>query len=263
MRRVNLLPKDERQRGLPNFQGATAGILLSGAAVVIIVVAAVSIFCILRLYSLNNDIADLDANLAEQNQRLQELEPYSQLEGEIAAKQPVADGVVRSRFAWDEFLQGLAFIIPEATSLETLTAEASPVDINAPLDQNLQPPGTVTFTGLSLPDYTNVADFIVRLNTLRFLANSELDVAELDQETYAEDAINFEISAEMITEVGARDSEVRLQADDSGSDSATDNPNAASAAEDQYAAGEQYANGERATASATSSPGGRTRGATR
>jgi type IV pilus assembly protein PilN len=123
----------------------------------------------------------------------------------------VADGIFRTRFPWDEFLQGLAFVIPETTALDTLTAEAAPIDIQAPAEQSLEPSGAVTFTGVALPQYQNVSDFIVQMNDLRYLSNAELNSAELDRETFAQPAISFEVASELITIVGENGTEVRLE----------------------------------------------------
>lgn len=243
MRRINLLPPEERRSAL-SVRGEPVALLLVSGAAVLAIIALITIFCLVRIYTIENRIAELDRGIAEQQARLAELEPFRELEDELAAKRPVADGIVRTRFAWAEFLRGLAFVIPETTSLETLAAEASPVDIDAPLDQVLEPRGAVTFTGLSEPDYTNVADFVVRMNTLRFLANSELDLAELDRDTYVTDALNFEVSSQLLTESGASEAEVRIGGDDDepptaveGQYSSDDQAAVSSAAVEQYAPG--------------------------
>lgn len=258
MRRINLLPPEERRRGLSAYQGGPLGILLVSGAVVFILIALVTIFSLVRIYTIENRVAELDEGIAEQTARLEELEPYAQLEDEIAAKRPVADGIVRTRFAWAEFLRGLAFVIPETTSLESLAAEASPVDIDAPLGEILEPRGAVTFIGLAQPDYTNVADFVVRMNTLRFLANADLELAELDRETYVRPAIDFEVSAELLTEVGANGTEVQIGGDEeTPADEDTAGDVAGDAVEAQYsgraslsatraAAREQYLSGDEA-----------------
>jgi type IV pilus assembly protein PilN len=141
----------------------------------------------------------------------------------------VADGIFRTRFPWDEFLQGLAFTIPETTALDTFTAEAAPIDIQAPVEQPLEPPGAITFTGIALPRYQNVADFVLRMNNLRYLANTQLNSAELDQTTFAQPAISFEVASELVTVVGENGTEVRI---DEGSLEEA----AGTAAEDRYQA---------------------------
>ncbi|MGI8649513.1 MAG: PilN domain-containing protein [Rubrobacter sp.] len=215
MRRVNLLPREERQRGFSGIPEATLGIFAVAGAAIVFLVAVISLFCFFRLNALDSTVARLDSDIQGQTQTLQELEPYSQLEDEVARKQPVADGIVRTRFWWDEFLRQLQFVIPATTSLQSLTAEAAPVDVTASVGQQLQPPGATTFVGFAEPNYTNVADFILQMDTLRFLANSGLAQAELDRTTFAEEAINFEINSELVTIVGERDQEVRLQSDGS------------------------------------------------
>ncbi|MDQ3508919.1 MAG: hypothetical protein M3494_13045 [Actinomycetota bacterium] len=252
MRRINLLPPEERRRGF-SLQGGPLAILLASGALVLAIIAVTTVFCLIRIYMVENDVADLDEGIAAQNVRLAELAPFAQLEDDIAAKRLVADGVVRTRFAWAQFLRGLAFIIPETTSLEGLAAEASPVDVDASLDQVLEPRGAVTFTGLSEPEYTNVADFVVRMNTLRFLANSQLDLAELDRDTFASEALAFEVSSELITEVGADGSEARIGGGDPP-DSAADGQYSTDEGQDGTAAEEQYSSGAQTGVAAPASP---------
>jgi type IV pilus assembly protein PilN len=215
VRRVNLLPPEERRRTAEKVRGGPLGILLIAAAVAIIIMVGVYLFFLVRLNNVEDQVAELDQQIAQQNQRLAELAPFSDLQQRLEAKKPVADGIFRTRFAWDEFLQGLAFVIPETTALDTLTAEAAPVNIQAPVEQPLEPPGSVTFTGIALPRYQNVADFVVRMNNLRFLSNTELNSAELDEQTFSQPAISFEVNSELITVAGENGTEVRL---DAGSD---------------------------------------------
>ncbi len=185
--------------------------LIVGAAVLLVMIG-VYVFYTVRLNNQEEQIAQLDQQITEQNARLAELSPFRDLQARLDAKKPVADGIFRSRFPWDEFLQGLAFVIPPTTALDTLTAQAAPIDIQAPVEQPLSPPGTVTFTGVASPtNYQNISDFVVTVNTLRFLSNTELVSAELDRETFAEPALNFEVASELITLVGQSGTEVRIE----------------------------------------------------
>ena len=211
MRRINLVPQEERRRFGEGLRGGALGILLIAGAVVLILMVGVYLVLLQRLGAIEDRIAELDTEIARRNGHLAELSPYRDLQVRLDEKKPVADGIYRSRFAWDEFLQGLAFVIPETTALQTLTAEAAPVDVEAPVEQPLDPPGAVTFTGVALPRYQNVADFVVRMDNLEFLANSQLNSAELDRETFVEPAIGFEVASELVTVVGETGSEVRLE----------------------------------------------------
>ncbi len=211
MRRINLLPPEERRRAAARLRGVVPAVLLIVGAVAIIAMVGFYLFFLLRLNGVEDEIAELDQQIAEQNERLAELAPYRELQARLDAKKPVADGIFRTRFPWDEFLQGLAFIIPETTALDTFTAEAAPIDIQAPVEQALEPPGAITFTGIALPRYQNVADFVLQMNNLRFLANTQLNLAELDRTTFApENAITFEVASELITVVGENGTEVRI-----------------------------------------------------
>ena len=210
MRRINLLPPEERRGAAGGLRGGATGVLLIVAAVALIAMVGVYLVLLVRLNGVENELAALEGQIGEQNDRLEELAPYRDLQARLDAKKTVADGIFRTRFMWSDFLEGLAFVIPESTALETLTAEAAPVSIQAPPEQPLEPPGAVTFTGIALPRYQYVADFVVQMNNLRFLSNAELNSAELDREAFAQPAISFEVASELITVVGENGTEVRL-----------------------------------------------------
>ena len=212
MRRINLLPVAERRRTAESLRGGAPAILLIVGALALIVMVGAYLFFLVRLNAVEDEVAELDRQIAEQNARLAELAPYRDLQAQLDAKKPVADGIYRSRFAWDQFLQGLAFVIPESTALDTLTGEAAPINLQAPPEQPLEPPGAVTFTGIALPRYQNVADFVVQMNNLRYLSNAELNSAELDREAFAQPAIAFEVASELVTVVGDNGTEVRVEA---------------------------------------------------
>jgi type IV pilus assembly protein PilN len=188
-------------------------LLVAGAALLMLFVGAYLVF-LLRINALESEVAELDAEISQQNVRLEELSLYRDLRERLDEKKPVADGIFRTRFPWDDFLRGLAFVVPETTALQTLTGEAAPVDVEAPAEESLDPPGAVTFTGVALPEYQNVADFVVRMNNLEHLSNAQLNSAELDRETFVEPAIEFEVASELVTVSGERGTEVRIEGGD-------------------------------------------------
>ena len=209
MRRINLLPPEERGRPADRLRRGVVGILLVVGAFVLILMAGVYLVLLLRLNDLEDQVAQLDAEIARQNAHLAELSPYRDLRARLEAKKPVADGIFRSRFSWDQFLQGLAFVMPGTTALDTFTAEASPVDIDAPVEQPLDPPGTITFEGIALPRFKNAADFVVRMNNLQYLANADLDLAE--RQAKGGSSLTFKVDSELVTIVGENGTEVRLE----------------------------------------------------
>jgi type IV pilus assembly protein PilN len=224
MRRINLLPPEDRRRGvaIPAVTGSSLlGVLLILGALMLLVMIGLYLYYYVRLGNEEEQITQLDQDTAREQARIQELAPFRDLQARLDAKKPIADGIFRTRFPWDEFLRGLSFVIPESTALDNLVAQASPINIQAPAGgapevQNLEPPGSVTFTGVALPDYQNVSDFIVRMNNLRFLANADLDSAELDRERFARPAINFEVGAELVTRIGENGDEVLLGTEENG-----------------------------------------------
>jgi len=210
VRRVNLLPPEDRRSRTEGLPGGLVGLFLVAAAALLIALAVVYLVFLLRLNGLEEEVAELDGQISQQNARLQELAPFRDLQARLEEKKPVADGIFRTRFPWDEFLQGLAFVVPETTALDTLVAEAATTDIEAPAEQPLDPPGAVTFTGVALPGYQNVADFVVRMDNLEYLANSQLNTAALTN-NLSQPAIGFEVASEIVTIVGENGTEVRIE----------------------------------------------------
>jgi Tfp pilus assembly protein PilN len=209
MRRINLLPSDERGRAVERLGGGDLGILLIAGALVVVVMVGIYLVMLLRLNGLEDQVAQLDDDIAQQNARLAELSPYRDLKAQLDAKKPIADGIYSTRLAWDQFFQGLAFVIPETTALDTLTAESSPVDIEATPEQPLEPAGTATFTGVAMPRYENVADFVVRMDNFEYLANAELEQAAL--KTFSQKAVSFEVASALVTIAGQNGTEVKLE----------------------------------------------------
>src|SRR5687768_18428509 len=127
MRRINLLPADERGSPADRLRSGLVGILLIVGAFAVILMVGVYLVLLLRLGDLEDQGAKLDAEIARQNAHLAELSPYRDLMARLEAKKPVADGILRSRFRWDDFLQGLAFVAAESTARYIVTAQPSPV----------------------------------------------------------------------------------------------------------------------------------------
>ena len=240
MKRINLLPSEERRRrAAPTAtRGGVIGILLIMGALLLLVMIGLYLFYYIRLGNEEQQITQVDDDISRQQARIDELAPFSDLQARLDAKKPIADGIFRTRFPWDEFLRGLAFVIPQETALDVFAGQATPINIQAPAGgapevQNLEPPGTITFNGFARSSsdpgdkpedacdddqsrgdqfgYENVACFMVRMNNLRFLANATLTTAELDRKNFPQPgAVAFEVSADLITRVGENGNEVLL-----------------------------------------------------
>lgn len=214
MRRINLLPPDERRwRPLGGLQlpaGGMLNILGVAAAVLVVLMAGIYLVYAVRIGNVEEEIGALDDQIADRQQRVAELEPYGELQASLDAKEPVADGIFRTRFDWAGLLEGLAFVTPDTTSLESFEGNASQVDVSTGGGETLTPLGSISFDGLALADYRNVADFVVQMEGLPYMRNSELENAELDRETYEEPAITFEASADLLTRAGAQGEEIPL-----------------------------------------------------
>ncbi|WP_152670782.1 PilN domain-containing protein [Rubrobacter aplysinae] len=219
MRRINLLPEDERRwRPLSGLTGSSVsavpgglvGLLAISGAVLIVLMAGVYLVYAVMLGNVEEEIAGLDEQITDRQARVAELQPFDELQASLDVKKPVADGIYRTRFAWDGFLEGLSFVTPDTTSLESFEGEASQVDVSAQSGEILSPPGSISFDALALADYRNVADFVVQMNALSYLDNSGLENAELDRETYEEPAILFQAISRLLTTVGENGDEVPI-----------------------------------------------------
>jgi type IV pilus assembly protein PilN len=238
MRRINLLPSEDRRRGgaIPALtRSSLLGVLLILGALLLLVMIGLYLYYYVRLGNEEEQITQLDQDIAREQARIQELAPFRDLQARLDAKKPIADGIFRTRFPWDEFLRGLSFVIPESTALDIFAGQATPINIQAPAGgapevQNLEPPGTITFNGFAQPaEYQNVSDFIVRMNNLRFLANADLTSAELDRQNFPQPgAITFEVDAELVTRIGENGDEVLLGTEENGEGEADEGDGAAS-----------------------------------
>ncbi len=251
MRRVDLLPPEERRRRVAvptTTRAGVIGLLLILGALLVMLMIGLFLFYYVRLNNEEERITQLDQNVSRQQARIQELAPFRDLQARLDAKKPIADGIFRTRFAWDEFLRGLAFVIPDSTALDSFTGQVTPINIQAQAggeEETLEPPGSITFSGVACVEtrggddqtecsdqrggdrrgYQNVSDFIVRMNNLRFLANANLTEAELDRQiSPPEGAVTFEVSAELVTRVGENGDEVPIGVEEDGEEGNEDEP---------------------------------------
>ena len=68
----------------------------------------------------------------------------------------------------------------------------------------------MTFSGVALPRFENVADFVVRMDNLQYLANAELDSASR-QGTSQNSPVSFTVASALVTIAGENGTEVKLE----------------------------------------------------
>ncbi|WP_273845755.1 PilN domain-containing protein [Rubrobacter calidifluminis] len=212
MRRVNLLPEEERGRAGPSLrEGNTVQLLLILGAALLVLMVGVYVLFLVRINSEEDQIAGLDRQLATQRARLAALAPYQGLETRLHQKEEVADGIYRSRFAWDAFFRALSYVIPDSTALRSLSAKAPPVNVNASPGHELTPPGEVSFTGVALGGYEDVAAFLVQMDSLPYLSDTRLNSATLDRKTYVRPVIDFDATSRLVVRVGQEGERLPLE----------------------------------------------------
>src|SRR3712207_9115278 len=94
VRRVNLLPPEERRSRTEGLPGGLVGLFLVAGAVLLVALAVVYLVFLLRLNGIEREVAELDGQISEQNTRLQELAPFRDLQARLEEKKPDRKSVV-------------------------------------------------------------------------------------------------------------------------------------------------------------------------
>jgi Tfp pilus assembly protein PilN len=174
--RINLLPPEiyERQR----LRRRTAVVIAVG----IILLAGVGAFYflqVLRLNAVEDDVAQQEAENAQLQQEISELQEIADLQAEIESTRTVLSSLLSDRVLWSGILRDISLVIPGEAWLEGLTgtltaATAAPGTTEAPtVEATAQPAGLVgqiTFTGFAF-DHRDVALWLSRLEDVRGFVN--------------------------------------------------------------------------------------------
>lgn len=179
--RINLLPPEiyERQR----IRRRTAAVIAVGV-IVLVGIGAFYFLQILRLNSVEDDIAAQEAENAALQQQIDGLQEIAALQTEIESTRTLLSTLMADRVLWSGVLRDVSLVIPGEAWLDTLTGQlggAAPVGgttgttttTTTPTTTGTTAPGLVgqiTFTGFAF-DHRDVALWLSRLEDVRGFIN--------------------------------------------------------------------------------------------
>jgi Tfp pilus assembly protein PilN len=179
--RINLLPSEiyERQR-VRRQTGAAIGV----GIIILLAIGAFYFLQVLRLNTVEDDIAAQEQENAQIQQEINELKEIAALQTEIESTRTLLDGLLADRVLWSGVLRDISLVIPGEAWLDSLTgALATAAPAGEPATTTTTPGtaaeglvGQVTFTGFAI-DHRDVALWLSRLEDVRgflnpWLANS-------------------------------------------------------------------------------------------
>ena len=171
MSQVNLLPPELRQRQA--VRRRTSLVVAVGLGLL----ALVGVFYFLqsqRLAGVQDDLAvqsDLNAKLQTQ---IAELQPFADLQADLAAKQQLVGTLFLNEVSWSSALLDISRVIPDASYLTNLTGQLSIATGGAPApvggaDTTLI--GSMSFAGVAEESGT-IANWLTRLEQVRGWVNA-------------------------------------------------------------------------------------------
>jgi Tfp pilus assembly protein PilN len=202
VRAVNLLPRDQSQKGV----GLPSTPVLVGVCAGVLVVAALGTDFMLQSGKIAKEQRKLDALQAHVNA----LPPApsgpsagaTQLAGEHSARVSALSSAMANRVAWDRIFRELSLVLPDDVWLTTLTAR-SPV---SPSGAGSTPSGGGVPTQFTLAGRTyshdGVARLLSRLQVVPDLQNVSLVSSTLGKVS-GQDVVDFSIVADIRTASGS------------------------------------------------------------
>jgi Tfp pilus assembly protein PilN len=175
---VNLLPPQLRQRQA--IRRLTTIVVAAGLGVLLLI----GVFYFLqsqRLAAAEDDLAvQQDTNNGLQAQ-INELQPYADLQAELAAKEALVQTLFLNEISWSSALLDISRVIPDASYLTNLTGQVTagtaPPPAGEAADTTLI--GTMSFTGVARETET-IATWLTRLEQVQGWVNAWVSSAQED-----------------------------------------------------------------------------------
>jgi Tfp pilus assembly protein PilN len=169
---VNLLPPELRQRQA--VRRTTTLVAALGAAVIALIVVFF-FFQNMRLSSAKDELAEQQQTNEQLGSQIAELQPFADLQAELAAKQRLVDTLYMNEVSWASVLLDVSRVIPDESYLTNLAGQiiavtgtqvgAAPVEgVTSTLI------GNVTFSGVARETRT-IASWLTRLEQVRGWVN--------------------------------------------------------------------------------------------
>lgn len=126
MRAVNLIPADaQRGGGSPGKSGGAVYALLGGLALLVIVVASLTIVG-RTVDERRQELAGLEQQVVAEQQRTAQLQAYTSFASLRAKRVETVSSLAASRFDWGAALHEISRVVPKDVWLTQLTATAAP-----------------------------------------------------------------------------------------------------------------------------------------
>lgn len=178
MSKVNLLPPELRQR---QVERRTTTLVAAIGAAVLTLILVFYFFQTMQLSSAQDELAEQRQANADLSAQIAELQPYADLQADLAAKQQLVDSVYLNEVSWAGVLLDVSRVIPDESYLTNLTGQ-----ITAPTGTQVGTPveggttsliGSVTFSGVARETRT-IASWLTRLEQIRGWVNPWVNNAQ-------------------------------------------------------------------------------------
>jgi Tfp pilus assembly protein PilN len=169
MKRINLVPREERAKASRERGLLYALLVLVG---VVVVLGLVYVQQTSVVGDKEQELADLQAQEAALQQQIAALQPYQELQTMRTQMTETAKGIYSARVAWSNFLEELSLVIPENVSLTALNCVVPPPMLPGAAAQEATSAATtdITFTGQAW-SHDDVAEFMTRLGLIPQIQN--------------------------------------------------------------------------------------------
>src|SRR5918996_3823307 len=203
--RINLLPPEIRER--QRYRRRTAAVVLIG----IIVLAALGAFYVLqvmRLADVEEDVEAQQAENAELQQEIAQLQRFAELEQELQDTRTLLDTLLADRVLWSGVLRDVSLVIPGEMWLSGLTGSltAAPTAEGTTTTTPTVPGGglvgQITFNGFAF-DHRDVALWLSRLEDVRGFVNPWLSNST-KTDIGTQEAVQFTSSVDLTEQALAR-----------------------------------------------------------
>lgn len=200
--RINLLPPEvlERQRTRRRT------VMVAGAGVLVLVVLAGFYFVqILTLQGVEDDIEIQQAENAQLEAQIAELQDIAALEDEIERTRLVLTGLLADRVLWSGILRDISLVIPGEVWLSGITAQLGLTgtdEAGAPVATTTGVVGQISFSGFAF-DHRDVALWLSRLEDVRGFINPWLSTSSKSP-IGEQEAVTFTSSVDLSEQAVAR-----------------------------------------------------------
>jgi Tfp pilus assembly protein PilN len=171
MRRIDLLPQRYAEQ---RRQRRKLGLVVVAGLVALLLLIGWWFMLGLQIGTAEDDLAEVQAENAQLESQIAELQRFAELEAEVQAKRQALNTIMAGDVDWPATLTEIAMVVPGEVWLTNLTASAGQTEgatqvgtETAPVRvSNRQPFGRIQFTGSSL-SMPGVAKWMTRLESVK------------------------------------------------------------------------------------------------